>query len=329
MLLPEGSISIEIDKRIAGTKHRYGLRKRRDYDQKDLCHRLNLQNVYFYKNKDEFEINQHFLISNGLKRNLMDRTLSVTYCPYMKLELERNDLFKIKSTNKTFEVSYFKDSDKKYLKYLSMSLKAKSDFYIFPELAISNADIDNVTKTIKECNLKHECIIVAGSDWKKKRNTCYVFNQKGKLLLKQDKYIPYEIKDSEEDLICLEKQEINLLNIRNVGLFAFPICADMLSEKYIGNVFCQCKVTNLIISCFSKSNDIYDSLSHLSSNYWMVNFACNSPIGKNKVVGYQSTPYKKPHSSKRSYREEYISLSKIKYPRFNETIKSITRKVKI
>lgn len=303
IIKPENSIS-----RMLNKNHEVGgidnyksestwLRNKRQFNPNKICYKLGFKHLNFVKCSNEFTIKQSFCISDDLSEDLENSVIHVGFFPFVKMDISGNPFIKIDKGFATFNINY-KDGNKykdRYFPYLGKALASNAKIILFPENSIPINSHIQIGNTLRSINLDVDKIIVAGTNWFNSRNTCYVLNDEGKLLAKQNKFNPYLLKEKNseneiefhyENLIEEKPHLVNLLHIKSFGLIGFPTCSDLISAKYIESIYCDCEATDLYVPCMSISKDVFSSLTYLSSHYWMSIFACNAYIAKNNVIGF-------------------------------------------
>ena len=333
IIKPESSISTKLNinhgsnKLDDPTKGTKWLRKKRQFNPNKICYKLGLINLNFVNNNKDFTIKQHFCFSDSLKNDLEANLVRVGFFPFIRMDSNGNPLIKIDKGFATFNINY-KDSNgyrDLYLKYLAEAFKTKANIILFPENSIPFNSYIQIGNILESINIDAKKIIVAGTNWNNNTNTCYVFNDTGNLLVRQNKYNPYLLEEKSDDNNLVRfyenlKEErphiVNLLHIQSFGLIGFPTCSDLVSAKYIESIYCDCEVTDLYIPCMSVSKDIFSSLTYLASHYWISIFACNTYVDKNKIIGFFCAPFKNGHIGKnknsRSYISRFIKKKRIK-----------------
>ena len=306
-------------------KKEKGLRKERYFNPRKTCHKLGLINLNFVERKQEFEIKQSFFTCDLLSNELERGFLSFTLAPFIKIEENGSPLYRtIEDTNcNHFSIEYKNEIEKEYEKYLRDSFKSANGLLIIPEICNPFSDSKDIYAILNSMNIDKKKIVVSGTNWCNGENICYVFDDQGEVLCKQKKYNPFfyekDSKNDEDEKIKVYEDltqnnqclEIDLLNVKKFGVIGFPICADLLDAKYIESVYCDCRVTNIVAPCMSKSKDIVSSLSSLSSLYGINIIVCNSCMGDNRFIGYCSLPRKMLSTNQRSFSELcYFSKTK-------------------
>lgn len=327
IILPENCIAKQIDKnysqKIDNGNPGKGLREKRYFNPNKACHKLGFKHLNFVNKNSLFEIKQNFCSMPTLAKSLKKNIIKIGFFPFVKVNEEGEPL--VKPTHGTGDFSLCYNSkvnyQDKYLDYLKKAFSTHAEIIIFPEISNPFSNTGSIESVLKAENNDVNKLVVSGSNWYNNKNTCYVFDDCGKLLVSQDKYNPYCLKKEDgnyyEDLKNVEKMAVNLLHIQAFGLIGFPICSDLLSSKYVESVYCDCCVTDLLVPCMSKSKDIFSSLPFLSSNYLISAFVCNAYTEDNNIIGYYSFPTK--DGSKRSSKEFRISNKDV-----NDTICSGT-----
>lgn len=330
IVLPENYPAKQINK-IFNQKNKKGLRKIRQYNPIKICNILGLRNLNFVEKKEKVIIEQFFCKLPNLAADLTKDYIDLGFYPFIKIQNDAEPLLKISYSTDSFTITVdHKKYCEQYIDYLLDALKSKSSIIILPENSIAITDYSSISRHLNSLNLDSDKLVVAGTLWNDYKNTQYVFNDDGDLLIAQEKFTPFVYCENGnkyyEDLKkTITPHYIKLLHIKSFGLFGFPICSDLTNEMYIESIYCDCKVTNLIVPCMSKSNDIFSSFEFLSSHYHIAVFACNSNIGKNNLVGFCSLPCTK-NISKRSCKTVRV-FSKHSKP--GKCIKGIYKRIKL
>lgn len=281
------------------------LRKRRHFDPSKTCYKIGLENLNFVKKSNNFVIKQSFSVLPQVANDLFNNIVNVGFFPFVAVNADGEPLFTTKREFPYFEIFNHKEYVDTYLDYLEKAFKSNARIIILPEISIPTKDTTYITNVLMNDKIDVDKLIVAGSNWDNKTNTCYVFDDKGKLLLGQKKYNPYI--DKFKNIKYFEKLNtpkpfiVNILNVKDFGTIGFPICSDLISSKYIESIYCECDVTNLFVPCMSISTDIYSSLPSLTSNYWISVFVCNASVEKKKIIGFYSLPTKEEETRRAAY----------------------------
>lgn len=295
IISPENSITNQVEKLLLSKRRK--LRIKRFYDPKLPYHELGFNNLNFFLKDGDFTIKQRFIRINSLSKGLYQNTLKITF-PVLDIDnADDNYIFKrIDLPDKTFTLEYKKEYSTIYSSLLKKTMHDNQGLVCFPELSFSNECLENriLHGELFANYYDKDFLIVAGTTWNNGSNTCYVFNDSANSLVEQRKYNPYAFEQNneiiKEGIETCSHFEINLLHIDKFGLIGFPICSDLLSSKYIEYIYCNIGVSMLIVPCFSKSNDIFSSLFHLSENYEIATIAVNVRLNPNNLVCYVTIP---------------------------------------
>lgn len=293
----------------------YGLRNKKIFDPLKNFNRIGLKNLVFVTKEKGFKVTQKFINMKNLSDDLNEGVINISFYPTIHLEKE-NEIFKTleHDEERSFSIEYCYKTDK-YLNTFKGAINSKSDIVLFPECVCEKKALEQIQKLLKSVSSDISQLYVTGSTWNNNSNICYVYDENGNELVKQEKVVPYYYKktDEQSSYLIYEKLEnkvieITLLHILNYGIVGFPICSDLNSSRYIESIYCECGVDMLIFPCFSKSDDIFSSLAMLSMNYWITVIACNGCL-KAKKLAYVYIPYKK--KTKRTYIEYTENCKKI------------------
>lgn len=182
----------------------------------------------------------------------------------------------------TFEVKY--DNNEAFvnsvIEMIEKAEREKADFLAFPEL-ISNYDLNNeIIKKIRKIDFKFLKFIALPTyyDVEKHINVGDVYYIKeNRVLFSQNKtfpYIKYKNQKSETDVkeMIEKNNEIHILHINGIGRIVFPICKDVLVDKYMK--LCRGIKANLIIvRSFSPGEYSYRYFLRLIRGY--TSFECS------------------------------------------------------
>ena len=172
-----------------------------------------------------------------------DKKILFTFVPFIIHELDY--YFDIEEDK---ESGYFsikgplsEEKDKELLNRYMLSLEKAfkkeivPEIVIFPEMILTERIVNCLPQMIIDLNLDSSSLILAGTLWKDNKNIAYLYNHKGDLLLKQEKF--YGFSYEKEGSTFLEKIDhersghiLNILDLKNLGKIAIFICKDAKSE---------------------------------------------------------------------------------------------------
>lgn len=147
-----------------------------------------------------------------------------------------------KDDGKIFTIN-IEDDDQNFnhLKEILNELNKRSiNIVIFPEMTFTTKMELELEKHLLN-NKTSFVLIVSGSTWENRTNKCKIYNGKGQMLMEQIKISPYSIVsdpkrqiDGNTEGISLTSDQamINILDIKNIGRLAMPICLDFTEKEY-------------------------------------------------------------------------------------------------
>jgi predicted amidohydrolase len=279
-----------------------GLRKRSKKQKTDTIN-FKLNNYVIYSDEEYCPSLYVLTDSNNFANRIKDRkALNIGLVPLMHEDIF--SLFNIDETNKdTFSITAVK-SDKEALileaftTQLSYFKDKDVDIIILPEMYLTDDIISNFKKYIHEsmeplyCNDIAPKLIVAGTHWKNCNNTCYVIDNRGSIIYKQNKFEPYLYNDKLEDL-KVKDFSVNILDVEYIGrLFTF-ICKDISNGK-LHDLFLDTFGDVALYTAYSPSLDITYETKRFTSKCNCISVfsnACGSRDNK-REIGFCSTPWR-------------------------------------
>lgn len=178
-------------------------------------------------------------------------------------------------------------------------IKFKVDIVVFPEMVFTKNMVNKVKEVLNK-NRGKFLLIVCGSIWKDRSNTCIILGGNGLELGRQKKLNRYREKDDFngikfEDLdLSSDGKIINMYDLKGFGRFCTPICVDFINKDYFNNIAdigCNiCLVPTYTTSLHSFKNKANDLGAKnfggvFLSNYW--------GISKGKEISFAYIPRKK------------------------------------
>lgn len=155
-----------------------------------------------------------------------------------------------------FKISY--DDESKFIdkvaEIISKADKMKASLVAFPEL-ISNYELNNAIiekiKNIDFSSLKFIALPTYYDEVRYKNVGDVYYTEEKRILFSQNKtfpYIKYSKNAGEKDIkeMLCNNNEIHILHIKGVGRIVFPICKDVLVDKYMA--ICKATKANLIVT---------------------------------------------------------------------------------
>lgn len=182
--------------------------------------------------------------------------LSEINCPYINDKLSKKNhslsiaLVPLTGDNKYVEfvndgeyvlVKSLNDEEKYKEKIIDIlnELKSKNiDIVIFPEMVFSESILMSVRKFLNK-NKNYFTLIISGTIWRDRKNQCAVISGDGTELTRQLKLNRYHktiyfnnYGNNEGIYVTSANKYINIMDIKGIGRFATPICADFISDGY-------------------------------------------------------------------------------------------------
>lgn len=211
----------------------------------------------------------------------------------------QRDTFSIKNA-KTEKKELILNTFKKQLSYFK---NKDVDIIIFPEMYLIDEIIDNIKDIVLTsldtfyCDDKSIRLIIAGTHWKNQNNICYVIDNYGNIVYKQNKFEPYEYHGKLEDL-NVSDYLIHILDIYNIGRLLTLVCKDISNEK-LYNLFLDIRGDIVLHPAYSPSLDTVleaEKYTRKSNCISVFANACASRADK-KEIGFCSTPQRTGTSS--------------------------------
>lgn len=136
--------------------------------------------------------------------------------------------------------------ENEYLDLVSKILKTLSvsdiDIVIFPEMIFTKTMLNLVKQIIKD-NRGKFLMIVCGTIWEGRENSCIVLGGNGIELGRQMKLNRYRCDKFDNDekliediLLSTNEKFVNIYDINGFGRFCTPICADFINDDYYTNI---------------------------------------------------------------------------------------------
>lgn len=226
------------------------------------------------------ELGEYKLINHYVNLNYQQGEFIVAGAPVgNKTQVRVNDVVNGDNVKKmTFEISYKDKSEfiNKVVEIINKVDKMRASFIAFPEL-ISNYELNNhIIEKIKNIDFSFLKFIALPTYYDKvgyKNIGDVYYTEEKRMLFSQNKtfpYVKYCKKQDVKEMLC-QNNEINILHIRGVGRIVFPICKDMLIDKYM--TICKAVKANLIITrSFSPGEYNYKYFSRIIKGY--TSFEC-------------------------------------------------------
>ncbi len=202
---------------------------------------------------------------------------------------------------------------------LKATRESKAEIIMFPEMILTRSIVDELPKRIEQMKINYACIIVAGTLWENNKNTCFMYNQFGELIVSQNKYHPFHYSkiDRDENLIIESNHVFNIIDIPTIGRFVLFICKDFFEDEY-QDLASLVNADFIIIPSFSvKESVVRDADSIVQKNRSIIVYAnaCNLvlvPIKdsseKKNEIGSISYPIPETH---RSYSKTEVIYRKV------------------
>jgi hypothetical protein len=172
---------------------------------------------------------------------------------------------------------------------------------VFPEMTFTTRMEEVLEKYLLE-NDTSFIFVVSGSTWENRTNKCKMYNGKGRVLVEQLKINPYSIeKDPErkkkgntEGLSLKSEQAIiNVLDIKDFGRLATPICLDFAKNNYFEPLLKGGVNISLNPVCTGSLHKFGINANRLGDENKGVVFISNSCIKrKNEKIGFVYLPIK-------------------------------------
>lgn len=233
-LLSENITKYELKKNPRSRKH--GLRKREDYDASGINRILKNYIIIDKSDMDNFKVKIHEITDNeNIYNKIVVRgKVRIAIVPFCDRNLD--NILKIKMNNNGFWIEGSNDEYKSELveqfkNQLTNLINKDLDFIIFPEMFFLREMFD----VFRECIDKFEkCsdtkIILAGSMWENYTNICHVFDEKGKMIYKQNKHSSFEYEEKFE-ILRPSDNIIHIIDIDGIGRIFTFICKDLGNPK--------------------------------------------------------------------------------------------------
>lgn len=266
-----------------------------------------LENYVIVKKTDLKDFEYKVITYNDMKyvTNLReDKKLTIAFVPFIKEKISK--YFEIDEDTKKgfFEVKGVKSEklglelENRYFQSLKSVLEDERspELILFPEMILTNQIILKLPKFLKDMRIKRSVLILAGTLWENNTNTAFLYNHKGDLVAKQDKYHAFEYTKADkyrmvEKIRSVGPHKLNILDVKNIGRIAIFICRDMKHHEYL-SLLRLIDVDILLAPSYSDSNDVLSEVDNLTENNHTTVIFLNACSSNKEVIGKINLPSK-------------------------------------
>lgn len=218
-----------------------------------------VMNIFY---EDVFKRNNRKYVSIGVSPLFARATINLEY-----IQENSVNYFNVTGTTCTDEII---DS---CLEQLKLEALRGVDISVFPEMLGSEALIDALKTKLslfpKDDEPPFPSLILCPTWWHDNKNVCYVLNDRGEEILRQEKQFPFPFNEGDEQYKenILPDKTIHLIHCEGIGRIAIMICKDALNRDYLLKVLKELKATLIIVPAFSTGYHDFEEIMQLCRPY--------------------------------------------------------------